>query len=338
MAVRRPGQTLRVDSVTKASVPVEVAAAIVADTWRDRLQLVTATPLNGGFFNASLRLDLSDGTSCVLRVAPPPEVPVLRYEHGLIFAEAEALQLVAALTDIPVARVIRLDPSCTVIGSPYLLVSRIEGRPLVDAAGSLTAPQVQEVERQLGAVLAQLHGITGPAFGYLAPGTPRHRSWPEAFLGMLDGVLADGEALDLPLPWPYARIRAAARAAAGSLAAVTVPRLVHWDLWPGNVFVHPDRRPVLAGVIDFERSLWGDPLLEHQFRRHVNPDRTPPPGYTRPLEADDGVATRCLLYDVYLYAIMTIECAYRQFPTDDQHRWALDQLTVTLPLLEAAGS
>ncbi|MGW2815569.1 phosphotransferase family protein [Streptomyces sp. NPDC001415] len=50
-----------------------------------------------------------------------------------------------------------------------------------------------------------------------------------------------------------------------ALDEVTEPRLVHFDLWPGNIFAHPgdDTRPVrITGLIDHERAFWGDPAAE----------------------------------------------------------------------------
>jgi hypothetical protein len=42
---------------------------------------------------------------------------------------------------------------------------------------------------------------------------------------------------------------------------------VQWDLWDGNVLVDP-ASGALTGYLDFERALWGDPLLEFQFGPH----------------------------------------------------------------------
>jgi hypothetical protein len=50
--------------------------------------------------------------------------------------------------------------------------------------------------------------------------------------------------------------------------------------------------------------------------------------------AGPAASIRCLLYDIYLYSIMVIECTYRRFPTDDQHRWAYEHLTGALAALE----
>ncbi len=151
---------------------------------------------------------------------------------------------------------------------------------------------------------------------------------------MVAGVLADGLALAVPLPLPYPAIAERVAAAAAVLDAVTEPRLVHWDLWDGNIFVDPATRRI-SGIIDFERSLWGDPLMEATFVF------APPAGlaaftegYGQTLLAPPAQAQRRTLYNIYLFLIMVIECHYRQYETPDQENWARGRLVTELAQLE----
>ena len=59
-----------------------------------------------------------------------------------------------------------------------------------------------------------------------------------------------------------------------ALDEVQSPRLVHWDLWDGNVFVDPATAQI-TGISDFERSLWGDPLMEVNFGALPRSNRIP---------------------------------------------------------------
>jgi len=52
-----------------------------------------------------------------------------------------------------------------------------------------------------------------------------------------------------------------------ALRDVTEPRLLHWDLWDGNVLRKEGR---VSGIVDFERAIWGDPLMEFYFGRFHN--------------------------------------------------------------------
>jgi aminoglycoside phosphotransferase (APT) family kinase protein len=80
------------------------------------------------------------------------------------------------------------------------------------------------------------------------------------------------------------------------------------------VFVDDDVNVV--GVIDFERVLWADPLMEAQFVGRRAHDEVVEAYGTR-LFDQPGAAERRRLYDLYLGLVMTVECAYRHYPTTD---------------------
>jgi hypothetical protein len=90
-------------------------------------------------------------------------------------------------------------------------------------------------------------------------------------------------------------------------------------------------------VIDFERALWGDPLMEFQFRTLAAPQDFAA-GNGRSMLETPRAGPRRLLYNIYRYLIMVIECAYRQYPTQDQERWAREQLTQERDRLVADGA
>ena len=78
---------------------------------------------------------------------------------------------------------------------------------------------------------------------------------------IVDSVLEDGRRKSAE--YDSDRIRAAVLKHAPALDAVAEPRLVHWDAWDPNFFV---RNGEVTGLVDFERALWADPLMEAQFR------------------------------------------------------------------------
>jgi len=45
--------------------------------------------------------------------------------------------------------------------------------------------------------------------------------------------------------------------------------LVHWDLWEGNVFIKDGH---VSGIIDWERAMWGESLMDDRFRHHNKND------------------------------------------------------------------
>jgi aminoglycoside phosphotransferase (APT) family kinase protein len=145
---------------------------------------------------------------------------------------------------------------------PHLLMTACPGEPW---NGSLTASEQARLRAELGRHVARLHGVTGPGFGYpsgaLGPLAP---DWRTAFTTMTDAVLDDARRYRAPLPRPVDEVARTLACAHRALDEVTVPRLVHFALWPGNVLVDrpAGEEPRIGGLIDGERMFWGDPLAE----------------------------------------------------------------------------
>lgn len=315
-------------SISKTVVSEDDARAVVAAVFGPRAELRAFAELTEGFFNAAYQLDLADGARYVLKVAPPAAVRVLRYERAIMHAEVEVMRLVGARTTVPVPRIHGFDSSCRLLASPFFIMEFVAGVPLHKLRPQLAPDEQAAIDRAIGGYLRQMNDLAGPAFGYIAPGAPRYPRWDAAFTAMFDAVLADGRAIGVELPLGADELRRRVERLAWSLAEVREPRLVHWDLWDGNIFVDPDTRQI-SGLIDFERALWGDPLMEFQFRRFAV-DAAFAEGYGRALLADRASHCRRVLYNLYLYLIMIVECFYREYPTRDQELWARQQLAQEL--------
>jgi aminoglycoside phosphotransferase (APT) family kinase protein len=289
-------------------------------------------------FNAAYRVDLADGTTCVLKVAPPPEVRVLRYEREILRTEVEVLRLAAARTDMPVPRVLFHDESCDLLPSPCYAMDFVPGESLHKLRPSLPIEEQERIDRECAAYLRQLNAIQGSDFGLYTPSAPRFPAWRDAFDHLLTDILLDGEEAGVSLPLGYPALRELARRHYPALDEITQPVLVHWDLWDGNIFIDPARSigaatRQISGMIDFERALWADPLMEVNFGPFgINPAFFAGYGLTLPFSPSQR--TRRLLYDLYLFLIMVIECAYRRYPTDDQEKWVRPLLVETIEKLK----
>jgi aminoglycoside phosphotransferase (APT) family kinase protein len=288
--------------------------SLTADDVADRVRtglgpdarVTAAAELSGGGFAAVWGVTVHDGRRYVLKVGPPSGVRLLRYERDLIAAEADYLQLVSdRLPAVPVPQVLHH-------GDGWLLTTRLPGRPLAEPQPFDDAP----VRRELGAVVAALHTVTGDRFGY--PGSrPSGPTWPAAFAAMTEALLADAADWGVALPVTPQRIREVVAAHHDVLAAVTRPALLHFDLWDGNVLASPtpDGAARLTGLVDGERYLYGDPLMDlvsaALFRRMEDEPRHPfLLGYAAaglPLPLDASARTRLALYRAHLYLLMLVE-------------------------------
>lgn len=112
---------------------------------------------------------------------------------------------------------------------------------------------------------------------------------------------------------------------------VAKPKLVHWDLWAGNVFIEDGK---ITGLIDFERCLWGDELMEVGFRLFAD-NRQFLSGYgIDKLTPNQRIRARW--YDMYLFLISALECDYRKYPDRGVYNWAVGMIKEILETIESA--
>jgi aminoglycoside phosphotransferase (APT) family kinase protein len=311
-------------SSTKTPVSREAAQLIIRSHFGSSNQIDSYTELSEGFYNSAYAIQLQDGLKCVLKVAPPRNVRILRYEHNIMRAEVETLRLVKSQTEMPVPDVYYHDVSGKIIENEYFLMSYIEGIPLHKYRVSLSPNEQHSIDLAIGHYLRQMNTIQGESFGYFALPEQRFPGWRETFVHLLSNVLEDGRDIPVPFPFVVEDIFKSLQSYFLALDDVTSPCLVHWDLWDGNILIDVDSKRI-NGIIDFERSLWADPLMEMNFGAfNINPDFFE--GYSRSVDFTNSERIRRSLYNIYLFLIMVIECYYRNYPTKDQENWARDML------------
>lgn len=296
------------ESITKTVVDAATAEAVVRDAF-DGVALAGIEELTGGGFNAAYTLCLADGRTAVMKVSPPPHVTLLRYERGLMKVEAEAMRL-AASWGAPVPQVLWLDETHTHLDSSVLVMEWCRGDLMKHVRPALSVDQQAVVDRQVAHWLRRFHEHTAHDFGLFADDAARFERWSDAFIDLYDMVIADARDAEVVLPRSYDELAAIPRRHADALDVVTVPRFVHWDLWDQNVFVDPATLQV-TGLIDFERALWGDPLMEVNFA--IKADDPAYLGEYGPVFTDEAGRLRRRLYDLYLSTVMTVESTYRQY-------------------------
>ncbi|GAB3108379.1 aminoglycoside phosphotransferase family protein [Streptomyces calidiresistens] len=275
--------------------------------------------LTDGWFNTAHRVVLDDGRPAVVKFAPGPGAPVLRYERGILATEAMVHRRLASVA-LPLPELIHRGPD-------FLVLAVLDGTPWNKVADTLPGPVNARLRRRLGGHVARMHTLR-PAdgrFGYPAPEAGLSaEDWPTAFTAMVEALLDDAARWDAPLGVTPDEVRGLVAAGRPALAEVTEPRLVHFDLWPGNVFVGvPDPADPagarVTGLIDHERAFWGDPLAEWvslAFCGDIAPDGDLRAGYRAAggRFAEGPTADhRLALYRLLLGLILVIECEPRGF-------------------------
>ncbi|WP_043455254.1 phosphotransferase family protein [Streptomyces fulvoviolaceus] len=300
----------------------ERARRILEDAHLAPDRLTGVRPLSGGTYNTVEELLLTDGTRYVLKTAPASTVPSLRYERRLLDSEVEFYRA-AAGAGVETPRVVTVGEEADV---PHLLMTACPGEPW---NGSVTEAERAPLRRELGRQLARLHTVTGPGYGYpsgaLGPLAP---DWRTAFTAMLEAILDDARYYMARLPRSVDQITYMLEAAYPALDEVTVPALVHFDLWDGNILLDrpSDGEARIGGLIDGERMFWGDPLADFVSLALLGDIKKDEPFLAGYREAggravfDPPARLRLALYRAYLYLIMLTETNPRAVDVDKE-RW-----------------
>jgi aminoglycoside phosphotransferase (APT) family kinase protein len=313
------------DSQTKRKVSPEELDALLRASAGVGCRL--EAELTDGWFSTAFRVLLDDGRPAVVKIAPPDGADVLRYELGILATEATVYRRIAGLPGggVPTPVLYHEDRE-------FLVISFLDGTAWDKAADRLPPAAQAALRRELGAVTARLHTIAprDGRFGYPAPESALSaRDWRTAFTAMVDALLEEAERRQSPLGVPADAIRILVAEGGYALDQVTEPRLVHFDLWPGNIFVAPadagndaGNRARITGLIDHERAFWGDPaaeLVSLAFGGDTGPDSDLVAGYTEAggsLDFGPAFRHRLALYRLYLALILVVECGPRGYGPD----------------------
>jgi len=259
-------------------------------------------------------LHLSDGSRLTLKINPPATTPLLKSERLDLETEAHSLMILAK-SGLPIPKVLTHDASGRLLGSPFLLTSRLPGTKLATLLPYLSRVERMDIDRQLSDIETTMAQHLSPAFGPVAAvySGQGFKRWREAYTSMLGSVLKDGE--DMFVNLPYAQIREMVSKAESSLDEVQEARLIVLDLGdPENVLVS-DRTKEVTGLIDFKKALWGDIDM---------------------VTGDAATSLRGLLYSCYHAILVIVTCYYRPL-REGKELDARRNLTTALAQLAAAA-
>lgn len=291
-----------------------------------------AEELTEGWFNVAYRIRLRDGQQVVLKIAPPADVPVLTREQGMMRSELEAMRLISERTTVPIPKVLHADLNHQIVDADLFFMEYVDADNFGVGAedGQFDAETVAAANRSLGELNRQINAVTGDHFGpLLGEGSA---TWREAFLAIVHDTLADGRRAGVDLGWTEQEILDVVNSHAHTLDEVTVPRLVEVDMWEKNSMI---RAGEIVSILDHERAVWGDPLMEAGFTGLDLPEFTDPTDFIEGYGAGpftEEERTRRRLYSLQLGLIMLVETKYRgtEEELDDFSRRQLDSMMQAL--------
>ena len=288
----------------------DLVLRLLAASGLDSDRVGSCTELAGGTYNTAFRVRTVDGDGYVLKVAPDPRLPAMTYERELMRTEVQFYQ--RSHGAVPVPRLVHADLSRALLDRDFLVMTELPGTSWYSRRDAIDEADRARLRAELGRIVAGLHRLTGPGFGY--PQLGLHRTWPEAFASMVAAVLADAARFAVPLPVPADRISGLLRTHAALFDDVVTPVLVHFDLWDGNILLTDAG---VSGLVDGERAFWGDPLAELASLALFGDIAGDAPfldayraaGGT--VAADRGARFRLAAYRTLLYLVMLVETAPR---------------------------
>lgn len=210
---------------------------------------VTLEQIAGGHSNPTFFLDFG-GARYVLRKQPPGKL--LPSAHA-IDREFRVINGLAG-TGVPVPAAPHYCDDRDVIGTPFYLMERLDGRVFHDNS----LPDMSTADRgamfeSMCDTLAKLHSVDLTATGLSDYG--RHGDFYTRQIGRWTKQYESGKTRDIPEIPQLAAWLAANRPASDETT------LVHGDFRLGNLIFHPTR-PQVLGVLDWELSTLGHPLSD----------------------------------------------------------------------------
>jgi aminoglycoside phosphotransferase (APT) family kinase protein len=214
-----------------------------------------ARELSGGLYNSTYLLTISGFDPVVLRVAPHRSRQ-FRIERDFMRNEHASVPWFAPITHL-MPRTLAVDFTHQLIDRDWLIQTYVEGRVAGDGFRALPASAREDFWRQVGTITRAIHGVVGPHFGPVAG--PPFPTWSTALIAGFDDIAADLDDAGLDAA-DVRTVSAFAARHAALLDEITSPRLLHGDLWLGNVLVSSSGE--ICGVLDSDRAWFGDPLAD----------------------------------------------------------------------------
>lgn len=232
--------------------PTEIGALLARSTADERWRQVEATLIAGGKSNLTYLLS-SDAGELVLR--RPPSGELLPSAHDM--AREAWVQGALAATNVPVPTIVHAAGADSVLGVPFYVMEKVEGRIIRDPLPDDYATSVGAREAMsfgLVDTLADLHAVDPGDVGLDGFGRPagfverQLRRWRTQWDATKTADLDDLDRLGALLG---DRLPAEGRAA-----------VVHGDFRLDNCMLASEDPGTVAAVLDWELSTLGDPMTD----------------------------------------------------------------------------
>lgn len=237
-------------------VSTEVILAMCARAFGVDAEVHAIEELGTGSIHNTYLLTMQGHPKVILRIAPSHDHPEAFMEDGLMLRQEHAMQPFFAPIAALLPQTLMTDFTHQLLARDYIFQSYIPGEPWSALHDRLTPAHQASLYRQLGTIVSQVHAVKGPAFGDVRRPSS---TWSQSVLARLERAVSMLERYQLETGDVTAVLKLA-RAHASTLDAITEPRLLHGDLWHGNLLIQwAHEGPTIGGVIDLGFASFGDP-------------------------------------------------------------------------------
>ena len=273
------------------------------------------TELTAGLCNALYAVTLDNGTKTVLKVSSPGMTGKTSNEQWLIESETASMRLIAEyVPEIPAPKVLFYDDSMTRCSGKYFFMEFLEGDLMMPLRRTFTPEQAKALYGAMGRMVRDIGTVKNDSFGIVNSGIA-FDSLYGVVNQLIGNITGDMEACGADMGVTRAEILAQLLADKPYFDEVTEASLVHFDIWENNILIRGNE---ITGIVDWERALWGEPLMEDRFRWYgMHPDFLEGFGQT---EFSESEQRRLTWYNLWISLAFMGEHFSRQYDTEEDYR------------------
>jgi len=294
------------DSFQQPVTPEQISA-MCRRAFGANTPVLSAVELGDGTYNSTYRVDIGAERAVILRVAPEP-ARQFRSEREWMRNEYASVPYFAPIATL-IPRTLAIDFTHELIGRDYLFQTLLDGLPAPEGLDAYPREAWASFFRDLGTIARSIHAVRGEGFGPVAG--PHFATWSGALVAYFDDMAADLQEVGLDAADVHEVAMLAARSRS-VLDEITEPRLLHGDLWTANLMVEPGApEPTIIGVLDCDRTIWGDPEADWPIYRASQRPGTERDAFWEtygPLASTPAAELRMLFYQARHISALRLEC------------------------------
>ncbi|MCQ2241663.1 phosphotransferase family protein [Treponema sp.] len=312
---------------SKNRQPIETIMEMAKQAFPER-EFVECKEIDSGFFNAIYKITFSDDFQSILKIETDDRSCLMKNEVEMMEAEVSALSLLKDKLTVKVPEVYYFDGSRKICSGKYFFMEFLEGQRYSDIKDTLPKETKEKIDYKIGKLVKEIAEIQNPVYKTLG-GSETFETLFDFTSFLLGNVVSDAESKKMDFFISKEELFELLEKDRRCFDCNVTPSLVHYDLWEGNIFIQNDE---ITGIIDLERALFGDPLMEDRFRLQK---------YT--LSFFDGYGQsqfnyketrRLLWYDIILYLSMMLEGSFRGYEDSSIYDYSSPLLQQAITMLK----